>query len=454
MTKDKTNERYLYRGISKVTSTWIFGYLIIIKDQHWIVYEQEINHQIQIFRELVCPETIGKFTNQYDDLDVPIFEDDILYIRHAIGEFNKRSDDQRIELIRYIDGTLILSDEDDCHESLALYNRDILSFKVVGNLHEPMSVQLNLVLSTKYSMLQEIYKPKPGELKREILYRAKDVEHSRWLFGSIIIDTDTFYIIHLEDWGDGCCTEIKTPIAPNTIGEFCGILDIHKNLIFEDDFVQIVDVQNFDTQEFSTSYENDLLQILYNLTNKPDVRLVLMQYKPDLSSIAASYPDLNNHDMCKMLSEYNFNYIAFKIAGNRFDNSNIHLFPKNSKLPIIDALNIADKRNVLKKFKQFFLKQEEEQFLDFKIQTIESAVNVMGWSVSEAIENWDKNNLFFFCDVSNPSNPILYSIYLPLFSNEKWAISLETNVQLPDTELALLEQTILDMTLYKTIDLI
>jgi uncharacterized phage protein (TIGR01671 family) len=73
-------------------------------------------------------------------------------------------------------------------------------------------------------------------LKGRNIYRGKDAETGQWVYGQLIVEIDTYYIINEDD---------EYLIDPNTLGQYTTVNDIKDNRIFEGDIVECVSWNEF-----------------------------------------------------------------------------------------------------------------------------------------------------------------------------------------------------------------
>lgn len=108
-------------------------------------------------------------------------------------------------------------------------------------------------------------------MKREILFRGKQINTGEWFFGNLF-DKDNSGRTHITTTNRGCLN-----IDPETVGQFTGMTDKHGTKIFEGDIVRhinttchVVEVVNsevyFDTEmlEFGFRYSNELFHCQFN----------------------------------------------------------------------------------------------------------------------------------------------------------------------------------------------
>lgn len=92
-------------------------------------------------------------------------------------------------------------------------------------------------------------------MKREILFRGKSVYNGEWVYGDLLQIANSMIIYHgsrldansKEDseLNENVAIEIMmneiTPIFPETVGQFTGLLDINNVKVFEGDILTIPD---------------------------------------------------------------------------------------------------------------------------------------------------------------------------------------------------------------------
>lgn len=73
---------------------------------------------------------------------------------------------------------------------------------------------------------------------KEILFRGKTTDNSKWIYGSLIQAKDYCCILEDEDDDLGTIDGKATPVIPETVGQYIGITDCRCNRIFEGDILE------------------------------------------------------------------------------------------------------------------------------------------------------------------------------------------------------------------------
>jgi len=72
---------------------------------------------------------------------------------------------------------------------------------------------------------------------REIKFRGKSVETGEWVYGSLFVSKETFYILENEyiDVGDTDIGLIFIEVYPKTVGQYLNIKDKNKKELYQND---------------------------------------------------------------------------------------------------------------------------------------------------------------------------------------------------------------------------
>lgn len=143
---------YEFRGIRSYNNEWVFGNLVIDErgEKHIVEFSEveQDGHHIKIESDIPMffnQESIGMFTNRYDDNGTKIYQGDIIEVSHNVDR--KTTKHFRTEIIWDDDvcgfgfqSSNIIGNL-DFMDSLPRENKNIYSShydtcKVVGNIHE------------------------------------------------------------------------------------------------------------------------------------------------------------------------------------------------------------------------------------------------------------------------------------------------------------------------------
>ena len=121
-----------FRGISKETNEWVFGYYIVAAGMPFI--------SVFGVREpiLIIPKTLGQYTGIKDKNDKEIYEGDIVELTNTYKGMNTKS----IVEIDFIDFTFAgkwaeeYSPSGYMYNPLGSYNFPIVTIEVIGNIYE------------------------------------------------------------------------------------------------------------------------------------------------------------------------------------------------------------------------------------------------------------------------------------------------------------------------------
>lgn len=124
-----------YRGKQVDNNEWVYGYYVATKDSHYICYDNQYNDDLflspkNILIEVI-PETVGQFTERYDNFDIgkEIYEDDVCSF--AYNSFN------RLEQVVYLGGSFCLGWCMPLRHVFLDYNKEVgKSIKIIGNIHD------------------------------------------------------------------------------------------------------------------------------------------------------------------------------------------------------------------------------------------------------------------------------------------------------------------------------
>ena len=132
-------KKHWYRGKSKETNEWVYGYFVQYGDECYIFEQTEVNKGIDFGGYLDCccmteviPETIGEFINLTDKNGTEIFEGDL--VGHSYG-WSSRASIYQVEWRNESCGFEPFSDScENCgHCGGGLRNKDSV---VIGNVHD------------------------------------------------------------------------------------------------------------------------------------------------------------------------------------------------------------------------------------------------------------------------------------------------------------------------------